>query len=93
MERVCRLAGIPHVSLHGLRRSFGTLSEWIETPVGVVAQLMGHRPSATAERHYRARPIDLLRKWHTGIEGWILEQAGLEQPPAEANPAKLRVVK
>jgi hypothetical protein len=54
---------------------------------------MGHRPSATAERHYRARPIDLLRKWHTGIEGWILEQAGIEQPPAEANPAKLRVVK
>ena len=93
MERVCRLAGIPHVSLHGLRRSFGTLSEWIETPVGVVAQLQGHRPSATAERHYRARPIDLLRKWHTGIEGWILEQAGIEQPPAEANPAKLRVVK
>ena len=93
MERVCRLAGIPHVSLHGLRRSFGTLSEWVEAPVGVVAQLMGHRPSATAERHYRARPIDLLRKWHTGIEGWILEQAGIEQPPAEANPAKLRVVK
>jgi integrase len=93
MERVCRLAGIPHVTLHGLRRSFGTLSEWVEAPVGVVAQLMGHRPSATAERHYRARPIDLLRKWHTGIEGWILEQAGIEQPPAEANPAKLRVVK
>ncbi|QUV86547.1 site-specific integrase [Chloracidobacterium aggregatum] len=93
VERVCRLAGIPHVSLHGLRRSFGTLSEWVEAPVGVVAQLMGHRPSATAERHYRARPIDLLRKWHTGIEGWILEQAGIEQPPAEANPAKLRVVR
>ena len=93
VERVCRLAGIPHVSLHGLRRSFGTLSEWVEAPVGVVAQLQGHRPSATAERHYRARPIDLLRKWHTGIEGWILEQAGIEQPPAEANPAKLRVVK
>ncbi|AEP11133.1 tyrosine-type recombinase/integrase [Chloracidobacterium thermophilum] len=93
MERVCRLAGIPHVTLHGLRRSFGTLSEWVEAPVGVVAQLMGHRPSATAERHYRARPIDLLRKWHTGIEGWILEQAGIEQPPAEANPAKLRVVR
>ncbi len=93
IERVCKLAGLPHVSLHGLRRSFGTLSEWVEAPVGVVAQLMGHRPSAIAERHYRARPIDLLRLWHTRIESWILEQAGLEQPPAEANPARLWAVK
>ncbi|WP_058868146.1 site-specific integrase [Chloracidobacterium thermophilum] len=93
IERVCKLAGIPHVSLHGLRRSFGTLSEWVEVPVGVVAQLMGHRPSATAERHYRARPIDLLRLWHTRIEGWILEQAEIEQPPVEASPARLRAVK
>lgn len=73
-------AGLPSVSLHGLRRSFGSLSEWVEVPVGVVAQIQGHKPSATAEKHYRVRPLDLLRKWHTGIEKWILEQAGIEQP-------------
>jgi integrase len=71
-------AGLPSVSLHGLRRSFGSLSEWCEVPVGVVAQIMGHKPSATAEKHYRERPLDLLRMWHTKIEGWILEQAGIE---------------
>jgi hypothetical protein len=38
---------------------------------------MGHKPSATAEKHYRVRPIDLLRKWHTTIENWILEQANI----------------
>ena len=71
-------AGLPALSLHGLRRSFGTLAEWVECPAGVSAQIMGHKPSATAEKHYRRRPLDLLRQWHTKIEGWILEQAGIE---------------
>ncbi len=70
-------AGLPHVSLNGLRRSFGTLAEWVECPTGIAAQIMGHKPSATAEKHYRVRPIDLLRKWHTTIENWILEQANI----------------
>lgn len=73
-------AGLPPLSIHGLRRSFGTLSEWVDVPVGVVAQIMGHKPSATAEKHYRQRPMDLLRKWHVEIENWILGQAGI--PPA-----------
>jgi integrase len=84
-------AGLPHVSLHGLRRSFGSLAEWTETPVGVVAQVMGHAPSALAEKHYRERPLDLLRAWHVKIEAWILEQAGIEQPKEEQ--AGLRLVK
>ena len=64
--------------LHGLRRSFGTLAEWVEVPAGVVAQIMGNKPSATTETHYRRRPLDLLRMWHVKIEAWILEQAGIE---------------
>lgn len=88
--RALELAGLPHVSIHGLRRSFGTLSEWCEAPVGVVAQIMGHKPSAIAEKHYRRRPIDLLRTWHSKIEAWILEQAGIKQPEADA--PLLRVV-
>jgi integrase len=71
-------AGLPHVSLHGLRRSFGTLSEWLETPTGISAQIMGHKPSALAEKHYRRRPIDLLRMWHEKIEIWILGQAEID---------------
>lgn len=70
--------GLPHVTLHGLRRSFGTLAEWCEVPVGVVAQIQGHKPSAIAEKHYRRRSIDLLRLWHDKIEAWMLEQAGIE---------------
>lgn len=84
-------AGLPHLSLHGLRRSFGTLAEWVECPAGISAQIMGHKPSAIAEKHYRRRPLDLLRQWHTKIEGWILEQAAIAQPSAEQVPG-LRVV-
>lgn len=90
-NKALAVAGIEGLTLHGLRRSFGTLSEWVEVPVGVVAQLMGHKPSAIAERHYRRRPLDLLRMWHEKIEAWILEQAGIEQPAA--GEAGLRVVK
>ena len=88
--RVCLQAGIEPVTLHGLRRSFASLTEWVECPAGVVAQIMGHKPSATAERHYKRRPLDLLRVWHTKIEGWILAQAGIEQPQVGA--AGLRLV-
>jgi integrase len=70
-------AGLPHVTLHGLRRSFGTLAEWCEVPVGVVAQIQGHKPSALAEKHYRRRPLDLLRMWHDKIEAWMTSQAEL----------------
>ncbi|RRQ20417.1 site-specific integrase [Guyparkeria sp. SCN-R1] len=91
-NKITEAAGLPRITIHGLRRSFGTLSEWVECPVGVVAQIQGHKPSALAEKHYRQRPLDLLRKWHVRIEGWILEQAGIEQPPADAEPGKLRLV-
>ena len=83
-NRALAVAGIPDLTLHGLRRSFGTLSEWIEVPAGIVAQIMGHKPSATAEKHYRKRPIDLLRMWHVKIEKWMLEQAGLEQSATDS---------
>lgn len=77
-NKALEIAGLPHVSLHGLRRSFGTLCEWVEMPSGISAQIMGHKPSALAEKHYRRRPLDLLRMWHTKIEAWMLEQACIE---------------
>lgn len=77
-------AGLPALSLHGLRRSFGTLSEWVEVPAGIVAQIMGHKPSAIAEKHYIQRELDLLHLWHVKIEAWILNEAGIEFVPVQA---------
>ena len=86
-------AGLPPLTLHGLRRSFATLAEWTEAPVGVVAQVMGHQPSAIAEKHYRRRPLDLLRQWHQKIESFILIEAGVELAAAyEPNRPALALV-
>jgi len=87
----CAVAGIDGLTLHGLRRSFKSLTEWLEVPAGVVAQVMGHKPSATAEKHYTVRPLDLLRVHHEKIEAWILEQAAVKFD-AQAAPGALRVV-
>ena len=89
--RACRAAGLDGLTLHGLRRSFKSLTEWQEVPVGVVAQIQGHKPSATAEKHYTVRPLELLALHHTKIEAWILEQAGVVFD-AKAAPGKLSVV-
>ncbi len=89
--RACNAAGLEGLTLHGLRRSFKSLTEWLEVPAGVVAQIQGHKPSATAEKHYTVRPLELLRVHHERIEAWILEQAGIVFD-AQAEPGKLRVV-
>ena len=76
------IAGLPHLTLHGLRRSFASLTEWIECPAGIAAQIQGHAPQGVREQNYIRRPLDLLRKWHTQIESWILHEAGIEFTPA-----------
>ena len=89
--RACKAAGLDGLTLHGLRRSFKSLTEWLEVPVGVVAQIQGHKPSATAEKHYTVRPLELLAIHHVKIEKWILEQAGIRFIEKEA-PIALRAV-
>ena len=88
----CAAAGIDGLTLHGLRRSFASLTEWLDIPAGVVAQIQGHKPSATAEKHYKRRPLDLLRLHHERIEAWMLERAGIDfKAPAE-DESHLRAV-
>lgn len=83
-------AGIEHLTFHGLRRSFSLLGEAAGAPAGAIAQVMGHKPSATAEG-YRPRSVDALRPFLERIEAHILEQAGV-QFEAKAEPGKLRAV-
>jgi integrase len=92
-RKACTAAGLGVMTLNGLRRSFGTLSEWVECPEGVSAQIQGHKPSATREKHYKRRPLDLLRVWHTKIEAWILAEAGIEFSAEEKSANGVRRVK
>lgn len=79
-QQAIQSVAIKDLSLHGFRRSFGTLSDWIECPEGIKAQIQGHKPSAIAEKHYRNRPISMLRGWHEKIEKFMLDEAGIVQP-------------
>ncbi len=87
-DKACAIAGV-EVTLHGLRRSFASLCEWIEVPAGIGAQIQGHKPQGVREQHYIRRPLDLLRMWHAKIEAWILNEAGIQFAPVQAG---LRVV-
>ena len=70
-------AGIEGLTLHGLRRSFSLLGEAAGAPAGAIAQVMGHKPSATAEG-YRPRSVDALRPFLEQIEAHILSLAGVQ---------------
>jgi integrase len=79
-RRACAAAGLEGLTLHGLRRSFASLCEWLDIPGGISAQIQGHRPQGVREQNYIRRPLDLLRLHHTRIEAWILEQASVPVP-------------
>ena len=88
--RALQSAGIESLTIHGLRRSFSLLGESAGAPAGAIAQVMGHKPSATAEG-YRPRSVDALRPYLAQIEAHILEQAGVEFVPS-VEPGKLALV-
>ena len=88
-RKACADAGV-ELTLHGLRRSFASLTEWIEMPSGIAAQIQGHAPQGVREQNYIRRPLDLLRMWHANIEAWILAEAGVDFSPLQK---AIRIVK
>ena len=89
-RQACAVAGL-ELTLHGLRRSFASLCEWLDIPGGISAQIQGHAPQGVREQNYIRRPLDLLRVHHERIEAWILEQAGVTFD-RKAEPGKLALV-
>lgn len=85
-----KTAGIDHLTIHGLRRSFSLLGEAAGAPAGAIAQIMGHKPSATAEG-YRPRSMDALRPFSNLIERHILALAGVQFVDKD-EPGKLALV-
>jgi len=89
-SKALQSASIEGLTIHGLRRSFSLLGEAAGAPAGAIAQVMGHKPSATAEG-YRPRSVDALRPFLERIEAFILEQAGVTFE-RNAEPGKLVLV-
>ncbi|WP_147305723.1 tyrosine-type recombinase/integrase, partial [Acinetobacter sichuanensis] len=50
-NKICNEIDI-QLTIYDLRRSFKSLAEWVDIPLGVTAQILGHKPSALAEKHY-----------------------------------------
>jgi integrase len=90
LDRANREAGIDHLTIHGLRRSYALLGEAAGAPAGAIAQAMGHRPSAVHEG-YKPRSLDALRPFLERVEAYILETAGVVFDPATV-PQGLQVV-
>ena len=84
-------AALPHVSIHGLRRTFALMGEAAGAPAGAIAQVMGHKPSAIAER-YKPRPIGVLGEYLTKVEVFILAKAGIQFDAQAAKAIGLRLV-
>lgn len=74
------MAGIPHLSIHGLRRSFASLFVWAEQPDGAGARIQGHAPQSIRDKHYLDIPIELLARWHDGYVNWLLTEARVTVP-------------
>lgn len=90
--KVLKHAGIEGLTLHGLRRSFSILGEAAGAPAGAIAQVMGHKPSATAEG-YRPRSVDALRPFVAQIEAHILALGRIDGGESEEQDgALLRLV-
>jgi len=81
-NNACSIVGLD-LTLHGLRRSFASLCEWVEMPGGIAAQIQGHKPQGVREQNYIRRPLDLLRVWHIKIEEWILNEAEIKFAPTK----------
>jgi integrase len=90
-NQACATAGLD-LTLHGLRRSFASLCEWLDIPSGISAQIQGHKPQGVREQNYIRRPIDLLRVHHEKIEAWMLEHGQVNFDAGAATDSRLRVV-
>ncbi len=76
-KQACTNAAIEGLTLHGLRRSFANLTEWLDVPGAVTAQIQGHVAQGAREKNYKRRPLDLLALHHRKIEESFLQWAGI----------------
>lgn len=71
LERIRDMAGIPVLTRHDLRRSFGTVLEALEAPASISKRFMNHEQAETHNRYTQAE-WDRMRGWMERIEESIL---------------------
>lgn len=76
-RQACHKIGLK-LSIDDLFTSFTLLTEWVETPAGITAQLQDLEINGTNIQDFAPRPIEILQIWQQKIQDWILQHA--EQP-------------
>ena len=71
LERIRDIAGIPVLTRHDLRRSFGTVLEALEAPLSVSKRFMNHGQAETHNRYTQAE-WERMKGWMERIEESIL---------------------
>lgn len=93
-DRTLVSAVLPDLTLHCLRRSFGTLAECVEYPVGISAQIIGHkaiRASRKALSQAPSRPVADVAYQDQDMDSG----AGIYHPTnrqAEINGCEIRLI-
>lgn len=77
-RKALKMAGLPDVTVQGLRRTFTNLTDWVQMPDRLSAQIQGQKPKDARGRNYKKSPLDLLRLWHVKYEKWVLNEAGVD---------------
>lgn len=54
VQRICREAGVPEVSAHGMRGLYASISMQIKRDPNALAEFMGHASSSVTMQHYAA---------------------------------------
>jgi len=62
LEEILKKAKLPHVSLHDLRKTYGTLLADSKTPLHYVQSLLGHESIVTTEKHYLSAQAEGMAK-------------------------------
>lgn len=88
-KNACNAAGLQGLTLHGLRRSFASLTAQMAIAGGAAMQIQGHKPTSVREKSYIHWPLEFLQKTHNQIEAEILALAGIKFVPVDT---KLRVI-
>jgi integrase len=74
VRRLCRAAGVPVISAHGLRGTHASLAMTAEATGDLVAAALGHESFTTTERHY-ARPEAIATAQQTGALRELLKSS------------------
>ena len=77
LARVLLAAKLPHLTVHGFRRTYSLLSEEAGCSSGAMEQIIGHVVKSMDE-HYKPRTVEQLRPWLERYENFVIEKAKLQ---------------